>query len=671
MPELTDLFLEEVSTLDFGKKTPTAVYIHDSLVPKLPRRLNSLISKLDNQYSPQISWNIVKLFLREPKLSFLSYPDFDSESYPELKASLLVDLSESKVKLRSYEEMANKPILHRKELFVDETYPLHSDFAEITKEGEVAGLYENSSEIGFSESWQFHIRQKGYSLVDGRLFRSASLGEGVINRERTAISRSQFSSPFQILDQVGLVNDQFSYLDYGCGLGGDASILESLGLLVSAWDPNHRPEGELVARDIVNLGFVINVIEDREERADALLKAYALSKKLLVISAMIASEAHILKFQPYKDGVITSRNTFQKYYSQEDLRGYIRDVIDKDPVPMGQGVFGIFSDPALEFLYFQNKFRARGKDRVVRRMLSDPERKKILVNDNLEELISYWNRCLERGHLASKKSDVGSEKLLSVFKTVSRVNAIILEEFDEAELFQSQRRRREELILVFSILRFSGKIIFKQLSPEQQSAVRSHFSNVTELNEAIEEQFSKLTDTSQIEQLAVEWSEEEGVGFVEEGKSLTFHKTFYSSLPLTLKLYVSCAEQLYSDFDVIQLIKIHFHTGKVSFMGYDNFSSSPIPMLRERIKVELWSQNVRFYDYIYEHTPKPLYLKSLFQDVSFEDYSKQKAFDERLKLYGYAPTTPHFGPAKAELDRLLRRDGLQIKGYRFHRARES
>ena len=71
MSELADLFLEEVSTLDFGKKTPTAVYIHDSLVPKLPPRLNSLIGKLDDQYSPQISWNIVKLFARA-KLSFLS-----------------------------------------------------------------------------------------------------------------------------------------------------------------------------------------------------------------------------------------------------------------------------------------------------------------------------------------------------------------------------------------------------------------------------------------------------------------------------------------------------------------------------------------------------------------------------------------------------------------------
>lgn len=666
MSELRDLFTREVATIKFGKKTPTAIYVHKSIVEELSAPLRTIISRLGKKTSSQISWNILKLFLSEPKISFLDYPDFDTESYPALSRSLLVDLEEGSFKARTYEGMVNRPILHRKELFVAETYPHYSVFSEITREGEDAGLYENTSDIGFSETWNFHIRQKGYTLVDGRLFRSAALDGETINRERTAISRYQFSSPFQILDRVGMVSNKFDYLDYGCGLGGDASILESLGLVASAWDPNHRPEGELMARDIVNLGFVINVIEDRAERDEALKKSFSLSKRMLVVSAMIASDAHILKFQPYKDGVITSRNTFQKYYSQDDLREYIREVLNVDPVPLGQGVYGVFKDPSLEFEYLQNKFKARGRDRMVRRMLSNPERKKILVNDNLDELLAYWSRCLERGSLGTKKSDIGSEKLIAVFKTVSRINAIILEEFDEAELFESQRRLREELILVFAILRFSGKIVFKELAQEQQASIRSHFSNITELNEAIAEQLSKLTDTEAIERLSCAWAREEGVGFVEEGKSLTFHKAFFASLPLTLKLYVCCAEQLYNDFDVIDLIKIHFHSGKVSFMGYDDFSTSPIPMLRERIKVELWNQNVRFYDYIDQYRPKPLYLKSLFQDSSFEDQSKQKSFDEKLKLYGYSPESPHFGPSKEELERLLKRDGFQIRGYRFY-----
>jgi hypothetical protein len=33
-------------------------------------------------------------------------------------------------------------------------------------------------------------------------------------------------------------------------------------------------------------------------------------------------------------------------------------------------------------------------------------------------------------------------------------------------------------------------------------------------------------------------------------------------------------------------------------MGYDNFDTSPLPTLRERIKVKMWHLNVDFFDYI-------------------------------------------------------------------------
>ena len=55
------------------------------------------------------------------------------------------------------------------------------------------------------------------------------------------------------------------------------------------------------------------MIEDREERIEAVQLAFELAEKLLVVSAMIAGEAHKQKFTAYKDGIITSLNTFQKY----------------------------------------------------------------------------------------------------------------------------------------------------------------------------------------------------------------------------------------------------------------------------------------------------------------------------------------------------------------------
>ena len=55
---------------------------------------------------------------------------------------------------------------------------------------------------------------------------------------------------------------------------------------------------------------------------------------------------------------------------------------------------------------------------------------------------------------------------------------------------------------------------------------------------------------------------------------------------------------LYGELESIQLVKLHLASGKVSFLGYENFDAEPLPRLIERIKVDLWNQRVRFYDYV-------------------------------------------------------------------------
>jgi hypothetical protein len=48
-------------------------------------------------------------------------------------------------------------------------------------------------------------------------------------------------------------------------------------LPATGWDPNFRPDADIIEADVVNIGFVINVIEDIDERIEALQKAYSLA----------------------------------------------------------------------------------------------------------------------------------------------------------------------------------------------------------------------------------------------------------------------------------------------------------------------------------------------------------------------------------------------------------
>jgi len=85
-----------------------------------------------------------------------------------------------------------------------------------------------------------------------------------------------------------------------------------------------------VPADAVNIGFVINVIEDMGERIEALQGAYALTQGVLSVSAMLWSSA-TAKGRLFGDGYLTSRNTFQKYFSQGELQNFIESVLDEQP----------------------------------------------------------------------------------------------------------------------------------------------------------------------------------------------------------------------------------------------------------------------------------------------------------------------------------------------------
>ncbi|MDA1380294.1 DNA phosphorothioation-associated putative methyltransferase [Plesiomonas shigelloides subsp. oncorhynchi] len=133
--------------------------------------------------------------------------------------------------------------------------------------------------------------------------------------------------------------------------------LEAHGLDVLGWDPAFLPDADKVCADIVNLGFVINVIEDHDERLDTLLDAWKLTKKILVVSVMVANESYTAKFRPYKDGVITSRNTFQKYYTQSEIKGYLERSLNEDVIAISPGIIYIFKDKIEEQKYLQCKYQ--------------------------------------------------------------------------------------------------------------------------------------------------------------------------------------------------------------------------------------------------------------------------------------------------------------------------
>jgi DNA phosphorothioation-associated putative methyltransferase len=152
-----------------GKVTGNALYVHVSAVSQLPTLLRLYEGCASGYVGAVDGTTLVKLHRHQPKVSYLAYPRFDLDAHPALTGSLIVDLKHLTVHYRDYSDHADPPVLHRKELFVDESYPRRRLFAALTREEEDRGLLSGDARIGSRASWQKCLRDHALTIRGHRL----------------------------------------------------------------------------------------------------------------------------------------------------------------------------------------------------------------------------------------------------------------------------------------------------------------------------------------------------------------------------------------------------------------------------------------------------------------------------------------------------------------------
>lgn len=641
-------FKQLIKQIQIGKQLPDAVYLHRDAMHELPSELQKFIPAVARAVNlPDEQWNLIKLFKNEFRLSLLNYPNFYSDSYPVLEQSLNVDLSKLSHKVTCYRSSENPPILHRKETMILPGSDYYEHFTTLTEEGEKAGLYENTRIIGFKRSWLNLIHKKGYQLVEGRLLRADSAppsigaSEPSIDRYKTAIVRYELSGPMKTLAKQGYLDGRFSIFDYGCGRGDDLRELEANGLDALGWDPVFSPDNDKVKSDIVNLGFVLNVIEDQDERLEALLSAWDLADKILVVSVMIANEAYIEQFQPYKDGVITSRNTFQKYYAQSEFKEYLERSLQDDAIAVAPGIFYLFKDKLEEQRYLQSKYQRRynWQQLTSPQPIESKDRAKLVITQNREIFDNFWNVCLDLGRIPANDEFKNSEEVRNLIGSHKKVFGLLQEMFGAHEFANAQKSHKEDLLVYFSMRLFEKRKPYTNQSENLKRDIKALFGDYRTANKLAKELLFAIADTHLIEEECIKAHEQLPASILNNGHSLILHKDYIEALPLLLRVYVGAALQLYGELDdTVELVKIHINSGKLTLTRYDDFSKS-VPFLIERTKIKMVNQNIDFFDYLDESRRPPLLNKHLLLSNKHEQYEIQKNFDERLsKLLGTTAT---------------------------------
>jgi DNA phosphorothioation-associated putative methyltransferase len=140
---------------------------------------------------------------------------------------------------------------------------------------------------------------------------------------RTAISRKKLSKPVQIYrhELMGRI------LNYGSGRGEDTEFLRVLGYDIYNYDKYFPSDADLLVKyDTIICNYVLNVISTIDERIEVLLHIKQLLNEngYAYITVRPFSELRSIKTSvKYNDGIITSKNTFQKFYEKGEITAFL------------------------------------------------------------------------------------------------------------------------------------------------------------------------------------------------------------------------------------------------------------------------------------------------------------------------------------------------------------
>ena len=236
--------------------------------------------------------------------------------------------------------------------------------------------------------------------------------------------------------------------------------------------------------------------------------------------------------------------------------------------------------------------------------------------------------------------------------------------FDVQELKAAANARREDLLVYFGLNLFNGRTRYSTLPAELQRDIKAFFGDATSVFEAGRTLLFSVGKPEVIEETCHQ-AAAAGLGYLNEGHSLQLHTSNINKLPAALRCYVGCGAKLYGDVETADLIKIHIRSGKLTLLFYDDFDT-PMPRLRERIKINMRSQRIDFFPHRDDRERQLLYRKSRYITAQHPKYEEQKRFDDalvKLGLFDFA----EYGPSADLFESRLSLAGYGIKEFELQR----
>jgi len=598
-----------------GKLLPNALYVHSNAFQLLDPILQQYEKDARELAEIFETPTIIKFAIDKPKISYLYYPDFDCDPHPKLQKTVIVDVQRRQVYQRQYQNSENPPILHRKETFVSQDYPLYQEFAQLTAEEIALGLLDNSRIIGTLQQWQRLLFDHGLDFAGHHVVCPLNNNYVVkkdvkVQQPRAALHRNILSRPIRIVLENKLLTADNSFFDYGCGHGEDVVRLRDRGYHSNGWDPYYCPNNPLKTADIVNLGYVINVIEDAQARHEALVKAWSLSKKILIVATQVLVNNRQEGLLAYGDSRLSTKNDSEKYYEQAELKNYIDSTLNVNAIAVDLGVFIVFRDNKQAEVFRSSRFVSKLTIPKVNREFTSFE-------NHQELLIPLMKFYTKRGRLPVKDELAEEAAIKEEFKTYRRAFNVILQSTNKAEWDAIKEKRRQDLLVYLAIGNFQGRPTIRKIASEikeDAKALLISYKQACLLADIL------LLGISNLEKIG-ELCQNSQVGKQLNG-AIAIHVSALDKLPPLLRVYEGCASRVYGRLENSNIVKLYYNRPKISYLYYPDFDTIAHPVLQKTMEVDQQSLAIVYNDISEEPNPPILHRKDALVAPDYPHYDK-------------------------------------------------
>jgi DNA phosphorothioation-associated putative methyltransferase len=432
-----------------------------------------------------------------------------------------------------------------------------------------------------------------------------------IKRHKAALKRSDLSRPLKLAIQDNLIGASDSVFDYGCGHGSDVQILSDRGLKIRGWDPFYFSENPIVAASIVNLGFVLNVIENSAERRTTLGRSFELASKCLIVSVRTKNEL-LEGIHEYEDGVFTNFGTFQKLYDHNEISSFIQEVLGRSPYLAAPGIYYVFKNDD-----YRDQFIVE-RELNLQKIRNELGLKKIKNLESIDGLVLAFEQL---GRLPFVSEFPAIYTFINEAGGIGKLESLLLQTCNYDNFRLSKEANMNDIAVAFISLCLDKKCMpnSKLIAVDLLSKVTSYWSTKSEFIEKCTAVLKNLANEDLINELVIS----AGIG-KKMPRHLYIHKSAVETLPAELRMIIKLGESLTGKLDS-EIIKIK-RTGKtVSFLFYENFDKVAHPRLLLSVKADLQLRTTFFKDFRNAENKPLLHRKELL--VS-ENYPKRALFQK-------------------------------------------